>query len=464
MPFAAEFDWLHEEIVAAGRDVGIEVRRADDIFRAGAFIDQVRDEVGSADLIVAVCTGRNPNVFYELGIAESHHTPILIAAGPHDLPSDVHHFRAQFYGGSTEAESRGTLKNRVAKALRETLTAARTQPVRALAGPQVATALGAGGVGLDATPTSQYESGLALLKAGDISGFHRQRRLLAARLITTTQEWLDASANGSWPNAINDPQKLESWLPIYSSLLGLAEPDMRRLTAIATAPVELNSPGIRDVADNLVDLFRLARPERAPSTWIGNLPQLLARLAVELLLARAVAVGAWSAFYELARTPLAETNPKPWVLDRRFTHPDSIGMHAEPASKLSRQFIRSDEVWSAMGFSSQDAEAHLADANFLLSVVDVALAEQSVGANRTYCWGLIERTHPAILRQLLVNPEAVRYLALLANEPVESFRMNIRGRVQVLLQNLTVSYPMGYWHVSDEAAALLKAIADREEP
>jgi len=73
-------------------------RRADDIFEAGIIIEQIRrSEMFGADAVIAVCTVRNANVFYELGLADQIHKPILVAAEAQDLPFDVTHFRAQLY-------------------------------------------------------------------------------------------------------------------------------------------------------------------------------------------------------------------------------------------------------------------------------------------------------------------------------------------------------------------------------
>jgi hypothetical protein len=118
MPFDPAFDWLYEEVRAAGEDAGVAIERADDIFQAGIVIDQIKTRIKEADIVIAVCTGRNPNVFYELGIAESIHRPILIGEQSRDLPFDVHHFRAHFYGG---ADERSTLRKRVSRAIRETM-------------------------------------------------------------------------------------------------------------------------------------------------------------------------------------------------------------------------------------------------------------------------------------------------------------------------------------------------------
>ena len=134
MPFDASVDWLREEVRAAGQMVGVEVERADDIFTAGVIVDQVKRRILEADAVIAVCTGHNPNVFYELGIAEQLHKPILLAEGSEDLPFDVKHFRAHFYGPAGDVR-RKTLRDRVAAAIRQTIDETRNtapaQPVPA---------------------------------------------------------------------------------------------------------------------------------------------------------------------------------------------------------------------------------------------------------------------------------------------------------------------------------------------
>lgn len=123
IPFDHAFDWLHTLVVKAGDQVGVHVARADDIFKGGVIIDQVREHILDSDVVIAVCTGRNANVFYELGIAESKHRPVLIAESREDLPFDLQHFRAQFYGGTGPTESRDTLLERVVRSIRDTLAA-----------------------------------------------------------------------------------------------------------------------------------------------------------------------------------------------------------------------------------------------------------------------------------------------------------------------------------------------------
>jgi hypothetical protein len=107
-------------IAQAALSAGVELRRADSIFKGGVIIDQVREALGEADVIVAVCTGKNANVFYELGLAEAiGHVPILVAPNARHLPFDKAHCRCHMYG--TKREPIETLPDRLARAIGETI-------------------------------------------------------------------------------------------------------------------------------------------------------------------------------------------------------------------------------------------------------------------------------------------------------------------------------------------------------
>jgi hypothetical protein len=79
MPFDSKFDWLRDDILAAGRSLNIVIERADDIFAPGVLLDQVLDAIDQAAVVVGICTGKNANVFFELGYAWRSHSPALLA-------------------------------------------------------------------------------------------------------------------------------------------------------------------------------------------------------------------------------------------------------------------------------------------------------------------------------------------------------------------------------------------------
>jgi hypothetical protein len=94
MPFKAKLDKVYtKHIKKLGADLGITIQRADELFSPKPFMQKVWDGICAARLVIADCTERNPNVFYEIGIA---HTlgkqVILLTRSDKDVPSDIKHF------------------------------------------------------------------------------------------------------------------------------------------------------------------------------------------------------------------------------------------------------------------------------------------------------------------------------------------------------------------------------------
>lgn len=78
--------------------LAIDLIRADHLAKPGRITDQMFTEIFKADLCIAVLTGHNPNVFYELAIAQSINKPliVLIAKGE-ELPFDIKDLRCIKY-------------------------------------------------------------------------------------------------------------------------------------------------------------------------------------------------------------------------------------------------------------------------------------------------------------------------------------------------------------------------------
>lgn len=121
MPFDNSLKWLHNLVVDAGNSAEVRVERADDIFSAGIVIEQIRDRIRNADVVIAVCTGQNPNVFFELGVADQWHWPVILAEDKKDLPFDIQHYRALIYGGLEPS----VLASGITAAIEETLASGR---------------------------------------------------------------------------------------------------------------------------------------------------------------------------------------------------------------------------------------------------------------------------------------------------------------------------------------------------
>ncbi|MGA9853043.1 MAG: hypothetical protein WBR15_08945 [Gammaproteobacteria bacterium] len=100
MPFADPIGGYYKAIYEpAISKAGLKAVRADDeIFATGKIIDQVWSGITSAKVLVAELTGRNPNVFYELGLAHALNKPVvLVSSNQEDVPFDLHHIRVIYY-------------------------------------------------------------------------------------------------------------------------------------------------------------------------------------------------------------------------------------------------------------------------------------------------------------------------------------------------------------------------------
>src|SRR5947207_6941739 len=100
MPFADPIGGYYKAIYeSAITKAGLRPVRADDeIFATGKIIDQVWSGITAAKVLVAELTGRNPNVFYELGLAHALNKPVvLISSNQDDVPFDLQHIRVIYY-------------------------------------------------------------------------------------------------------------------------------------------------------------------------------------------------------------------------------------------------------------------------------------------------------------------------------------------------------------------------------
>ena len=99
MPFGQWYDLYYKEIyVPAIKEAGFEPVRADEIFSSGSVVEQVWEQVDKAKVLLADLTGKNPNVFYELGLAHADRKPVVFTSGVlDDVPFDLRHLRVIIY-------------------------------------------------------------------------------------------------------------------------------------------------------------------------------------------------------------------------------------------------------------------------------------------------------------------------------------------------------------------------------
>ena len=121
-PFGEPFDSIYQDHIKESVEsvVGLKCLRANDIYDNLPIVEDIWKYTNEARIVVAELTGRNPNVFYETGIA---HTigkeVILITQSMDDVPFDLRYLRCIVYDftprGMTTLE--GNLKNTISTIL-----------------------------------------------------------------------------------------------------------------------------------------------------------------------------------------------------------------------------------------------------------------------------------------------------------------------------------------------------------
>jgi hypothetical protein len=123
MPFSPDMREVYEDhIREVARRLKFRVGRADDFFTPGAVMGDVWTGICRSRIIIADCTSRNPNVFYEIGLAHTVGKPVvLITQNSEDVPFDLRYIRYITYEytptGMKKFES--DLANTIKTALRE---------------------------------------------------------------------------------------------------------------------------------------------------------------------------------------------------------------------------------------------------------------------------------------------------------------------------------------------------------
>jgi hypothetical protein len=99
MPFGGWFDTYYKDIyTTAIKEAGFEPVRGDELFSTGSVVEQIWEQVVKAKVLLADLTGKNANVFYELGLAHAARKPVVFTAAKlEDVPFDLRHLRVIIY-------------------------------------------------------------------------------------------------------------------------------------------------------------------------------------------------------------------------------------------------------------------------------------------------------------------------------------------------------------------------------
>ena len=105
MPFSDEFDDIYKfGIKETAQTIGIKAERVDEQLYTEGMLSRIYSQIDQADLIITDMTGRNPNVFYEVGYAHAKNKLCLhLTQDTTDIPFDLQHQRHIVYGGSIES-------------------------------------------------------------------------------------------------------------------------------------------------------------------------------------------------------------------------------------------------------------------------------------------------------------------------------------------------------------------------
>lgn len=95
MSFAPDLRPIYDDhIKKVAGTLNLSIARADNFFSQNSIMQDVWSAIAQASIVIAECTGKNPNVFYEIGLAHAVGKPvILITQNPDDVPFDLRHRR-----------------------------------------------------------------------------------------------------------------------------------------------------------------------------------------------------------------------------------------------------------------------------------------------------------------------------------------------------------------------------------
>ena len=112
MPFDHAFDDIYQlGIKATATELGVIAERVDEQAFSETMLERIYRQIDQADFIIADMTGKNANVFYEVGYAHAREKLCtLLTQTADDIPFDLKHHRHIVYGSSIS-----TLKTKLTK-------------------------------------------------------------------------------------------------------------------------------------------------------------------------------------------------------------------------------------------------------------------------------------------------------------------------------------------------------------
>ena len=104
------------------KEFDLDIQRADEIFTPNLILDDIIAAIKESTVIIADISGKNPNVFYELGMShmlKRTQTILITHEEYNDTPSDIAHFRIIKYEDTFSGK--GTYENQLRRTLQHLL-------------------------------------------------------------------------------------------------------------------------------------------------------------------------------------------------------------------------------------------------------------------------------------------------------------------------------------------------------
>jgi hypothetical protein len=127
MPFGVAFGAVHVAVAAAADRNGMRCQRADDIWIHSTVVQDIFSLIYRSFIVVCDFTGKNPNVFYEAGIAHTLGKHVIpITQYPDHIPFDLQAHRYLRY--LDNAEGHAKLSDELTNRIATLATASRSKP------------------------------------------------------------------------------------------------------------------------------------------------------------------------------------------------------------------------------------------------------------------------------------------------------------------------------------------------
>ena len=106
-PFHDRYDETYNVIRGVCEEAGLSAYRGDEKYISGNILSHIIKEIASASVVIANLDGRNPNVFYELGIVHAMGKPVIMVSSNIDgVPFDLQSQRIIVYENIEKLKSK----------------------------------------------------------------------------------------------------------------------------------------------------------------------------------------------------------------------------------------------------------------------------------------------------------------------------------------------------------------------